>query len=277
MNLGYRYNYTKRLFYFLVITFVCLVLAGLVAGILLNRTGADAARMLRLASIAQDLIAFVLPAMATSVMVSALPATMLGIDKPMRISQLLLAVAVMIASIPAMNVIIEWNAHISLPRWCAPVEEWMRSAETRAAESVALMLSGSGLGVTVVSLLIVGVLAGFSEELFFRGTLQRLIASGPLGIHTSIWLTAVIFSIFHFQFFGFFPRVLLGAWFGYLFYWSGSLWLAVIIHAFNNAIYVLSYKYPVAAIDSIGVGDYALCIGSVIVTAVLISRMARRR
>ena len=44
----------------------------------------------------------------------------------------------------------------------------------------------------------------------------------------------------HFQFYGFLPRLLLGAFFGYVVAWSGSLWIAIIVHALNNMMVVVS-------------------------------------
>lgn len=58
--------------------------------------------------------------------------------------------------------------------------------------------------------------------------------------HIAIWTTAAIFSAVHFQFFGFWPRLILGALFGYLYYSSGSLWVNSFAHAFNNWVVVIS-------------------------------------
>ena len=49
----------------------------------------------------------------------------------------------------------------------------------------------------------------------------------------------MIFSAIHFQFSGFIPRLLLGAYLGYLFYWSRSLWLPVLAHFLHNALSLL--------------------------------------
>ena len=57
--------------------------------------------------------------------------------------------------------------------------------------------------------------------------------------HLAIWLTAFIFSTIHFQFYGFIPRLLLGAYLGYLFYWSRSLWLPILAHFLHNALSIL--------------------------------------
>ncbi|MDE7136319.1 MAG: CPBP family intramembrane metalloprotease, partial [Muribaculaceae bacterium] len=40
-------------------------------------------------------------------------------------------------------------------------------------------------------------------------------------------------------FYGFVPRILMGAYFGYLIWWTGSLWVPVIAHAFNNSLVVV--------------------------------------
>jgi len=52
----------------------------------------------------------------------------------------------------------------------------------------------------------------------------------------SIWTIAIVFSAIHMQFFGFFPRMIIGAWFGYLLWWTGSIWVPVLAHFTNNAI-----------------------------------------
>jgi membrane protease YdiL (CAAX protease family) len=63
--------------------------------------------------------------------------------------------------------------------------------------------------------------------------------------HVAIWVTAILFSALHMQFYGFLPRMLLGAMFGYVFYWSGSLWLPILGHFINNgSVVTLSFFYP---------------------------------
>jgi membrane protease YdiL (CAAX protease family) len=50
----------------------------------------------------------------------------------------------------------------------------------------------------------------------------------------------------HFQFFGFIPRLLLGALFGYYYYWSKNLWIPIIAHVLNNGIIVI-YAFATGA------------------------------
>jgi hypothetical protein len=177
--------------------------------------------------------------MVTALLITRLPATFLAVDRKPRAQTLLLAIATMIVSIPAMNMLISLNNSITFPESLKALEIAMRHAEDAAAQSVDTLIGGNSVPSMIVSVLIVGVLAGFSEELFFRGAFQRLLTTGNVNKHLAIWLVAFCFSAMHMQFFGFFPRMLLGAFFGYLLYWSGSLWLPIFMHALNNSMYII--------------------------------------
>ncbi|MDE6353133.1 MAG: CPBP family intramembrane metalloprotease [Muribaculaceae bacterium] len=195
-----------------------------------NQAGA-----LRIGAVIQDILVFIIPAIATAMVSTRLPARLLRVDRTPTLHLVLVTLVVMLVSVPAMNMLVEWNDSIELPESMAGIAAQMRAMEDAAQKSVEILMGGSSIGSLIISILIIGVMAGFSEELFFRGALQRLI-SFSTNIHVAIWLTAFIFSAFHLQFFGFFPRLLLGAFFGYLLYWSGSLWLPITAHVFNNSM-----------------------------------------
>ena len=116
-------------------------------------------------------------------------------------------------------------------------------------------------------------LTGIGEEMLFRGTIQRIFSEGKVNTHIAVWCSAFIFSALHFQLFGFIPRMLLGAFFGYLYVWSGSLWLPILAHALNNSLSTLTY-YD-AAIDTLPwIGNHptpALAIVSAIATALMVT------
>lgn len=101
------------------------------------------------------------------------------------------------------------------------------------------LLMGTGYGDLMLNLFIVAVLPAFCEEFFFRGFLQRVLMKWFKDAHLSILIAAVVFSAFHFDAVNFLPRFLLGAMLGYLFYWTGSLWLPIIAHFLHNAQIVL--------------------------------------
>ncbi len=126
-----------------------------------------------------------------------------------------------------------------LTRLAAGNETWMRAREAAAKGISDAFLQGSGYPDLVWSLLIVAVLPSLGEELLFRGTLQPLFSRWTGSKHAGVWLSAILFSAIHMQFFGFVPRLLLGVIFGYALLRSGSLWLPVLLHFWNNGTIVV--------------------------------------
>jgi membrane protease YdiL (CAAX protease family) len=93
----------------------------------------------------------------------------------------------------------------------------------------------SGLDSFIYNLLIMAVIPAIGEELLFRGVIQQQLHFRLKNPHMAIWITAMLFSAIHMQFYGFIPRMLLGAFFGYLMVWTQSLWVPVLAHFLNNA------------------------------------------
>lgn len=229
-----KMKFSQRVLMFIFISMIGLLVAAVLSSIVLMR--GQTATTLRIATLINDLIMFVIPPMICALLYTSRPAEYLHVDTIPRLTPMVLAVGTMICSIPMMNMIIEWNEGLTLPSSLASIETWMREAEERAGDTINVLIGGNSVGSLIMSVLIVGVLAGFSEELFFRGGIQRLLVSGRINPHVAIWLTAFIFSAIHLQFFGFFPRLLLGAFFGYLLYWTKNLWVPIVCHILNNTI-----------------------------------------
>lgn len=229
-----KMKFSQRVIMFISVSMIGLFIAAVLSTIIMMR--GQTATTLRIATLINDIIMFVMPPVICAVIYSYRPAEYLRVASAPGLTPLILAVGTMICSIPMMNMIIEWNEGLSLPSSLAAMESWMREAEQRAGDTVNTLMGGSSAGSLTLSILIVGVLAGFSEELFFRGGIQRLLVSGRVNPHVAIWVTAFLFSAIHLQFFGFFPRLLLGAFFGYLLYWTKNLWVSIVCHIFNNSI-----------------------------------------
>lgn len=229
-----KMKFSQRVIMFISVSMIGLFIAAVLSTIIMMR--GQTATTLRIATLINDIIMFVMPPVICAVIYSYRPAEYLRVASAPGLTPLILAVGTMICSIPMMNMIIEWNEGLSLPSSLAAMESWMREAEQRAGDTVNTLMGGSSAGSLTLSILIVGVLAGFSEELFFRGGIQRLLVSGRVNPHVAIWVTAFLFSAIHLQFFGFFPRLLLGAFFGYLLYWTKNLWVLIVCHIFNNSI-----------------------------------------
>jgi uncharacterized protein len=131
------------------------------------------------------------------------------------------------------------NSAMHLPQWLSGVEHWMTEQEDKADRTIDLLVASKTSGTMILNLFNIALLPAFAEELFFRGVIQKIFKNLFKSGHIAIWVTAFLFSSIHFQFFGFLPRLILGLVFGYLFFWSGTLWLPIISHFVNNAVPVI--------------------------------------
>ena len=253
-----------------------LIAVSLITQLLGSMTDNTAA-ILRISSVLQNVLVFILPAVATAMLSTRFPATLLAIDKFPSGKFILLSIAALIVSIPLMNSIIDWNQNIALPESFSQFNEYMQQLEKGAEKAVNDITGGNTVGTLIMSILIVGIFTGLGEEIFFRGGLMRLFSCiKGMSPHVAIWLTAFLFSALHMQFLGFVPRMLLGVFFGYLTFWSGSLWLPIMIHAVNNSILVTTDWINNRGgsqidVNSIGLGDNALVlnIASIILTLIV--------
>jgi membrane protease YdiL (CAAX protease family) len=144
------------------------------------------------------------------------------------------SIITLLVGMPLMEYIIQWNESIVLPAGFEDTEKWMRASETQLAELTKFLLDFHSPIDFAIGLAVIAGLAALGEELFFRGVLQSLFERYIGNYHLAIWLSAGIFSFIHFQFFGFFPRLLLGAFFGYLYVWNRNIWIPIAAHFFNN-------------------------------------------
>jgi len=154
--------------------------------------------------------------------------------QPLQPLSLLVAVGLVVSFAVADSAIIEWNQNLTLPDFLKGIEEWARNKENELADLTKMITNFQSFGEFALAFIVVGVLAGVCEEFLFRGIVQRELWRGSGNIHVAIWMSAIIFSAIHVQFFGFVPRVFLGALFGYLYYWSGNLIVPIVAHLFNN-------------------------------------------
>jgi uncharacterized protein len=142
------------------------------------------------------------------------------------------------------SVFIEWNSTVDFPSFLDDFESWARGLEESAERTTEFMTTFSSWWEMLIALLVIAVLPAIGEELVFRGLIQNELFKATKNVHVSIWFAAFLFSAIHFQFFGFVPRLLLGALFGYLYYWSGNLSLAILAHFVNNGVSLLAlYLY----------------------------------
>ena len=166
-----------------------------------------------------------------------------------------LATIGMVLFSPLITLLSLWNQSIHLPQALAPVEQTMRQLEELAEQLTQQLLSSDQIDILLANLFVVAMLAAITEECFFRGALQRILAHCHANPHVVIWIAAILFSAFHLQFYGFFPRMFLGAYFGYLLHWSRSIWLPIFTHFINNAIAVVTLSNSALKTNSYLTGE----------------------
>ena len=200
------------------------------------------------------------------------------------------AVVLMLVALPAINLLAHINEQIALPAFLEPLEAWMKTQEETAKNLTDQFMHVTTFGGLIINLLLMAVLPAISEELTFRGVLmnlfkvkgERLEVKGESMPHLAIWCSAILFSAIHLQFYGFVPRMLMGALFGYMLVWTGSLWTPILMHFTNNAMAVILYfvslraGWDIEMMDAIGTND-TLWLGVVSMVITIVGIYAFRR
>ncbi|NDK57288.1 CPBP family intramembrane glutamic endopeptidase [Pontibacter fetidus] len=151
----------------------------------------------------------------------------------------LLAGLLMIIIMPANSLVIHWNADMHFPDFMQNFEQWARAKEDELAELTKLIAVFDSFPKLLIGLLVIAVIPAIGEEIVFRGVLQKQLHRWTGNPHVAIWIAGLIFAAIHVQFFGFVPRAILGALFGYLYFWSGRISVPIVAHLFNNGFTVL--------------------------------------
>src|SRR5215204_714626 len=165
----------------------------------------------------------------------------------------ILGITVLLVALP----FVDWTGtinHALIPETTA-IGKWMKASEESTAKQIGFMLKRNTVQDLLLNLVLVAVFAGVGEELFFRGILQRLFIKLFKNPWAGILVTAFIFSAIHLQFYGFIPRFILGILLGLLYWYSGSLWPAIIAHFAYDAFAVIMiwFNPSLAEQDSVAV------------------------
>ncbi len=191
---------------------------------------------------------FIIPAFLFSFLFEGHPYSYYKFDRPIWSIPILLTVGMMIVVVPFINYIAELNLKLDFP--IRSLDRLLRNLEGEAEEIMRAFMATRTFGGLLVNLLMIGIIASVGEELIFRGLLQRLLIGMVKNVHVGIAITAILFSAFHFQFFSFLPRFMLGLLLGYLMVYGRSIWYPILAHFVNNAMGVVYYYF-----NSKGNGD----------------------
>jgi uncharacterized protein len=195
--------------------------------------------MLKFFQIVNQIGTLILPSIVFAFLIDSLPFRYLRADKKPKLQHLLIAAVLIFAATPFISWMVVFNEGMRLPSWLSGVEDWMKTSEANAERLTEAFLVSRGTAGLMLNMLMIAVLPAIGEEFLFRGVFTSLFAKWFKSRHAGVWLAALIFSAIHLQFYGFVPRLLLGAAFGYLFIWTGNIWVPVMAHFINNASSVI--------------------------------------
>lgn len=234
-------NRLERIFIIAALIIVGLILSLVVSTITTLASGSfSELSVLRIAQISSQIFTFVLPPILYAILVKDNPISALGLNK-VKFHWLLLGIAMMYIILPLNSAFAEWNAELKLPESMKALEELMKSMQDAAAEATEKMLNVNNISGLIINIIMIAGLAALGEELLFRSLLQTSLIKICKNAHIGIIIASAVFSFIHFEFYGFLPRLVLGLLLGYMFYFSGSVWVPMLMHFLNNGTIVVLY------------------------------------
>lgn len=235
----------NKIAWLFVFLFIGLLAAGLLTQLLLRLPGLSGSgnvMAIYVSAALQSLLATALPAWMVAFLTADNPAGALGLRRDRGILRKILFVfLIYVISYAFVSFLSQWNKGFRLPESMSGLEQAFRTMEDAAGQTTRLLLSGKTIGTLLLNLSVVAGLAAISEEMFFRGALQQYLREWTRDDHMAVWVTAAVFSLVHFQFYGFLPRLFLGAILGYLYVYTANLWVPIAFHFVNNALIVILY------------------------------------
>ncbi|MGI8580676.1 MAG: CPBP family intramembrane glutamic endopeptidase [Chitinophagaceae bacterium] len=161
------------------------------------------------------------------------PFTYLGFNFRFNYKQVLLLIGILILTFPLSGALAELNKILPIsPYWAAK----FKAMELERELQEAALININSFSKYIISLIVIAFLPAVFEEMFFRGGMQNLFTRWFKGPWVAIILTSIIFSLIHLSFYGFLVRFALGVVLGFIFYYSGSLWLSILFHFLFNGV-----------------------------------------
>ncbi len=197
---------------------------------------------LRGMQLVQFISLFIIPVFVCAWLFSTEPKKYLGLKPPSHSGYIMAGVAVMLVAIPFTGLLGELNRNVSFP---SGIESWLKEQEESAGKTIKALLSKSTVKDLLLNIIFIAGLAAVGEELLFRGMAQRLLIKWFKSPWAGIIVAAALFSAMHMQFYGFLPRFVLGILLGAIYWYSGSLWVAILAHFIYDATLITAaYFYP---------------------------------
>lgn len=261
----------ERIFLLMALIIIGLILGTVIglAYVFITKSDPNDLNALRFMQISSQIFTFVFPPIAYAFLVKEKPVNALGLKKS-KILWILIGIAMIFVIMPFNSILAEWNANLTLPESMSKIESLMKQMQDAATEMIEKFVSVDTIGGLILNLFMIAGLAALGEELLFRSIIQTSLIKICKNAHIGILIASVIFSFIHFEFYGFFPRLILGMLLGYMFYFSGSIWIPMLMHFLNNSTVVLIYFLNNKGITNIDVDTFGQTSTPVLIASIVV-------
>ena len=240
------------------------------------------AKMAQFANAFASLIAFGVPSIAAAYLCGSVnehPAKAIGKNMGFtRISnaqQMVLVLVLAIAGLMLSGALGDLTQKIPIPT------SWKLAADNLEAQykkALLAMTKMNSIDDLCFALLAVAVMPAIVEELYFRASFQKILMDWFGKPHLAILVTAIVFSAFHYSYFGFLSRMSLGIVLGYIYYFTKSIWLPMLMHFINNAVGITTLYFirnDAARVEKVVDGNltYYWSVVAVVIVYVLLKKL----
>ncbi len=160
------------------------------------------------------------------------PAKYLGFRKVQNPLLVVIALIMALAAMPLVLQIGQWISELNFSTSATASYE-------RNTLIMKKLMENTSIGSLLFTLLVLAVTPAFAEEMFFRGIVMRFFHKRTKNLAFAILMSAGLFALFHFQVYNLLSIFIMGMILGYVYYYTGSIWVSVIVHFVNNGLQIV--------------------------------------
>lgn len=194
------------------------------------------------------IVGFLLPAWIFAKIAYKNAALFIGIKNTFTTKQFMLALAILLGSMFALEALSYVNEKIPLPStWRITFKEF----DAIYDKQIAAFTKMNNVVDLLIALILMALTPAVVEEILFRGCVQNIFIGLTKKPWVGILITSILFSAIHLSWSGFLARAFLGVVLGLLYYYSKSIWLSITAHALFNGFQIITvYFNPSFALSS---------------------------
>ena len=227
---------------FAVCALVATFLSSLISALCLSRSIDPKTKMIYLKSMQTflELSMFMIPALIFAYKNSQSINNYWGIKQKQGGITILSVIVLYIVAVPLVAWLVKINENVRFPESLQTLENALKSIQDSATEMTEKFMNVSTIGGILVNIFVMAIVPAVSEEMLFRGCIQKTLTDKMRNKFLAILISAFIFSAAHLEFYGLLPRFILGIILGYVFYYTGNILMSMLLHFINNSIAVIA-------------------------------------